>query len=541
MALDPSIGLGFKPTTPFDPMGAATTGMKLAQMGQSIEESKQNILHSQAATATLDAQRPGLAAASDKLVGEMNLRKWLSDPENVKGYTDPETGQVDANKIIVNATKAGHYPFAAAAVKEQLANLKTQEDTLTQRATTDAGIATADKAKVELYNTAREGHANLLKGMADAGASDEDLAATAKKQEDALNTISPYRPAQIGPNGEVIRPAQDGLGTRIAAPMMKPVLDADNKPVIETQGPNAGKPKMVVDKAAINAVTDSTMTPAKKIELKISQSAADTAAGHLDVARNSAFMTSEGDDPHSAMMEAVREQYKAHGLTPPADNMTMRMLDQTGQKKFLNEVLSGTVITPAQRETMKTRVVEGQLLMKDLDQGIAASKKLEGSMGTIIGTLGGKAWNAWVGNDTDRQQVQTLIGAYNNDPRMRANPIDPGKQTYGEIMTALKTYRGIKEREVAAIDTMAKSGTWLSNQDVESGKVPMGNTYKSDSKSTKPDVTTVTAPPKTGAEQYPLPPGVSESHFQEWAKRPENKGVPELELRKRLNEKAQGK
>ena len=226
MAIDASIPLSGKSFAPPPTMfqDFATNSMKLAQMGQQIQESKQNVEHSKAAQALTEAQTPGVAADSAVKQRALAFNQWAST--NKDKFTD-EAGNVDVSRFIKAAASNGFNNEAQTVAANDLqvaANkIKNTTDQQTQQ------VAAAEYTGKAVAHTA-----NLLEG-----ADPKVAAALLRQYADFNDKMVP------------------GSGQQIATAFAKTVTGPD------------GQPKIEVDMDKVRAVNKATMTSQEQQKLAL--------------------------------------------------------------------------------------------------------------------------------------------------------------------------------------------------------------------------------------------------------------------------------
>jgi len=383
MALDPSIGLGFKPTTPFDPMGAAKQGMQLAQMGQQIEESKQNIAASKASQAHTEAQTPGAAADSEQKQRGLRYINW--EQANKHKFVKPD-GTIDTNAYVNHAANEGFGDFAAKVATSDLTRTADQIKNSTSQI--DQGV------KVQEFNEKTAAHAATLISAAP----EKDRPALLRKIMDATEVIMP------------------GSG----------------KYVFGLFGSQDDQGKVGVDNGRLDAVRTATMTPQQQENLKMQK----------DQQAKAFELTMQSPDAYATTGPQVNAAYTALraagiGEDKVPNGLSMNDLARMGYEDIIKgSVTAGSVSTQSRQEYLN-KFTEAQ---KDIANIKTALKVVETAdtdvLGTKPGQIGSAKWNLWVKQNPQFSGLETAVArhnaAYPNDP------IDPGTMSLGQIQAKLQ-------------------------------------------------------------------------------------------------------
>ncbi len=137
MAIDQSVPLGGKSFSAPAPtmMDWANHSMKLAQMGQQMKQSEQEIEASKASQALTEAQTPGVAAESEQKQRGLAYINW--ETANKKKFVKPD-GTVDTNAYVNEASNNGFGDYAAKVATSDLTRTSDQIKNSKSQAEADA-------------------------------------------------------------------------------------------------------------------------------------------------------------------------------------------------------------------------------------------------------------------------------------------------------------------------------------------------------------------------------------------------------------------
>ena len=137
MAIDVNIPLGGKSFAPTPPsmMDWANHSIKLAQLGQSMKQSEQEIEASKSSQALTEAQTPGVAADSEQKQRGLAYINW--ETANKKKFVKPD-GTVDTNAYVNEASNNGFGDYAAKVATSDLTRTSDQIKNSKSQAEADA-------------------------------------------------------------------------------------------------------------------------------------------------------------------------------------------------------------------------------------------------------------------------------------------------------------------------------------------------------------------------------------------------------------------
>ena len=418
MAIDASIPLSYKPATQMDLMGAATSGMKLAQMGQSIEESKQNVLQSQAQTENLQAQKPGLEADSAIKQRTMAFNKWKTD--NAADYTN-EDGSLNIAKFVGGANKAGYSTEAQSVAASDLDNKSKSISNSTNQQTKD--VATS-----AFTSTAANHVATLLDNPK---LSADEKASQLRKHVDYLNRLVP------------------GSGDQVLSLLGTPSED--------------GKAITVNDKA-VQANAQATMTKQEQITNQISQQNANTSAQNASTSAEqvkqggvSGVSGPDARDPNSTQSRlAVQKAIDAGltgitvGITSAADLEHLPGVKDQVSATTVPAATKAAATTGAVTEVQAANVYNNAATL--VDKMIKDGKMKPG--GNVREFLSANA--AKFGNDADFRALQAALTQVTT-----ANPaIDISNVDGPGLSAQLRNQAGLSTQKAETAASVAKATTF---------------------------------------------------------------------------------
>lgn len=383
MSLDPSIGLGFKPATPFDPMGAASQGMKLAQMGQQIEQSKQEIEHSKASQALTEAQTPGAAADSEQKQRGLRYITW--EQQNKNKFVKPD-GSIDTNAYVNEAANAGFGDFAGKVATSDLARTADQIKNATSQQ--EQGI------KIQEFRDKTAGHAATL------------LSATPEKD----------RPAML-------RKIMDGTES---------LMPGSGKYVFGLFGNQDDKGQVTVDTGKMEAVRTATMTPQQQEQLKIQK---DQQAKAFEITMQSPDAYATTGPQVNAAYTALRSNGIGEDKVP--NGLSMNDLARMGYGDIIKGAVTAGSVSTQSRQEYLNKFTEAQKDMANIKSAISVVEKADTDLlGTTPGQIGSAKWNKWVKQNPQFSGLETAVSrhnaAYPNDQ------IDTEKLNLGQIHAKLR-------------------------------------------------------------------------------------------------------
>ena len=402
MALDPSIALGVKSFAPppVSAMEYAMNGQKMMSMQQGMLQSQQEIEQSKQQTANLAASQPGLEAQSQSLQAaaikakrDLAATDWLT--KNKVDFTD-ENGNVDTARLVRKATSAG---FGAEAAKEAKGDL----DMASTRITNAKTQQEANIAKTEYMQKMTNYAATLL--------SDPALVGHPDQIQTRLKTIADTAESQVPGAGHYI------MGM-VGTPVMKngqvvPQVDEQGKPILDASGKVV--PQMTVQKDALAALRQATMTPKEQKEIAINQENADTARTNAATAITNAttsrmqtesamatnFTDKDSKDPNSLFSR--QEAQKAIDGGAPGVVVGKTSVFQIHNSPTTKAIVEAQAISSQAKSEALKAAIDEKNAGDQMTNAAKAAEELNIPKGTSV--------QSWLNSNAAK---------YGNDPRYRA-------------------------------------------------------------------------------------------------------------------------
>ncbi len=345
-------------------------------------QAKQNIEQSQAATANMQAQNPGIVADSKE---KARIAARNADVQKItsqfSGIGEDGKQTFDAKAASTDLSSAGYWQEASTIAR----------DTLDQHA--------------------------------------QDLA---NKFNEGANPIT-LQKARKGLDDEVIT-QMSNIADQLKDPQQRQEFLQNAIPTAaQRYSVNPDDPRFgAMIKGGTKAVANVGATPQQREELAVSQ-------GNLALAQQgqgfnfaSAGFTPEGKDPNSQVSRQARQIAQQAGL-PVTDNMSLFDMNRIpGFAQALGQA-QGAQIAPAgvRAEAVgaaATQQTTAEMLAEAAKSTRGFSKDL---IGTRLGTIGGTAWQKYVTQEPRLAALGTQIQTYNS--QFPNDPIDPSKLSLGEI------------------------------------------------------------------------------------------------------------
>lgn len=372
-----------------------------------MAQARQNIEQSQAATANMQAQNPGIIAESAMKQKQAAGQAWLTD--NAAKFKN-EDGSINMSGLVNAAKSSGHVDLA-----QQIALNDAKQ--LSDYATAKINEATATYAPQASKAAADKASADAASATTDA------VAKTWGHMSTFLKGLPPEQQAQAY------------MLQRAALMQQNPVV-FNNATLPEYNGKNMPAIQAALEKGS--------MTPEVTKNLELGFGTLGVSQGNLALAQQgqgfnfaSAGFTPEGKDPNSGVSRQARQIAQQAGL-PVTDNMSLFDMNRIpGFAQALGQA-QGAQIAPAgvRAEAVgaaATQQTTAEMLAEAAKSTRGFSKDL---IGTRLGTIGGTAWQKYVTQEPRLAALGTQIQTYNS--QFPNDPIDPSKLSLGEIGAKLE-------------------------------------------------------------------------------------------------------
>lgn len=401
--IDPSIPLQTITTQP-NPIDSVAKWQDLANAGVKRDVMNQQIQQSEAETANLTAQNPGMAAdsqtkalAAAQAQREMDARKTLSKYYAANTNKD---GTIDYQAAEDQALKDGADISTIFSLRKAGADATSQQ------------IKSKDDA-VKFVTGLGEKAANQLRGLDPNNPND---VRTALGIAHGTNQIAS---GVVGPGvAKSVLDSQFGLDT------LPPNVDANGQPVMGPDGQPQRSPEQVASTiiGRSKQIATSTISPQQEITNKLNQGNLAVNQGNLSVSQarmahdlSTSYDTPEGKDPNSVVSQNAREFARSLGLSVSDLDTAFTVKNMPGYEDKLKA--AGTAAVNPNRGAQFGQGIDLKAQAAVYQQGLdkLAQMKKDGvvdsttTFGTIIDNLGSK-----YNGGQEAAAIRTWRDNYNN-------------------------------------------------------------------------------------------------------------------------------